>query len=176
MKFITTNIADVYMIEVKKQIDERGFFARTFSTSDFKKIAMDFIPVQTSISFNTHKGTLRGLHLQTAAAPEAKLIRCTQGKIYDVIVDLRPSSASFKQWFGIELSAQLHNGVFIPPGCAHGFLTLENDTEILYYMDGFFSPEHAMGYRWNDPAFQIHWPTKPVLISQKDQQWPDFHE
>lgn len=174
MKFLSTNIADVFVIEIEKHTDERGFFARTFCVDEFKNQGIEFIPVQSNISFNSLKGTLRGLHLQSPAAPEAKLLRCTKGKIYDVVVDLRPKSSTFKQWFGTEMTANEYNAIYIPPGCAQGFLTLENNCELLYYMNGKFSPQNALGYRWNDPAFNIKWPAKPVLLSKQDQQWPEF--
>jgi dTDP-4-dehydrorhamnose 3,5-epimerase len=130
--------------------------------------------VQCSISFNTRKGTLRGLHHQAAPHAEAKLVRCTRGTIYDVVVDLRTDSPTFRQWIGVELTDQKRNMVYIPEGCAHGFLTLADESEVFYQMSEFYAPESASGVRWDDPAFRIDWPGKVEVISERDRTYPDI--
>jgi dTDP-4-dehydrorhamnose 3,5-epimerase len=130
--------------------------------------------VQCSLSFNKHKGTLRGMHYQIAPYEEAKLIRCTQGAIYDVVLDLRPQSPAFKDWIGVELTAGKRNLMYVPQGCAHGFLTLEDQSEVIYQMSEFQNSESARGVRWDDPAFQIKWPAKVEVISERDRTYPDF--
>jgi len=130
--------------------------------------------VQCSLSFNRRKGTLRGIHYQAAPFEECKVVRCTQGAIYDVIVDLRPDSPTFRQSIGITLSAANREMIYIPEGCGHGFMTLEDDTEVFYQMSEFYKPEAARGVRWDDPAFQVAWPAEPVVISERDRTYPDF--
>lgn len=129
---------------------------------------------QCSISFNARRGTLRGLHLQVPPYAEAKLVRCTKGAIYDVVVDLRPQSPTYLQWIGVTLTATNRAMVYIPEGCAHGFLTLEEQSEVLYQMSEFYHPESARGVRWNDPAFRVAWPFAPEIISERDRAYPDF--
>jgi dTDP-4-dehydrorhamnose 3,5-epimerase len=172
--FNETKLKAAFAIELQKQEDERGFFARSWCQQDFAEHGLNPKLVQCNISFNQLKGTLRGMHYQVAPHEEAKLVRCTRGALYDVIVDLRPASPTFKQWLGIELTAENHRMLYIPEGFAHGFQTLEDDTEVFYQMSEFYHPECARGVRWNDPAFNILWPVEEKIISAKDNSYPDF--
>jgi dTDP-4-dehydrorhamnose 3,5-epimerase len=170
-----TDIAGAFLIEVEPLGDERGFFARTFCLETLRKAGVNTGPVrQTSISVNPCRGTLRGMHWQAEPFGENKLVRASSGTIYDVIVDIRPTSSSFRRWFGAELSAVRHNGLFVPRGCAHGFLTQSDDVTVEYAMDADFAPGQGRGARWNDPAFGIVWPFEPVLIGDRDRSYPDF--
>ena len=162
------------MIDPERLEDERGFFARTWCRREFKAHGLTSELAQCNISFNKRKGTLRGMHYQTAPHAEARLVRCTAGAVYDVIVDLRPASVSFKRWFSIELTADNHRMLYIPEGLAHGFLTLCDDTEVFYQMSEFYTPEFARGVRWNDPAFGIEWPEKIQVMAERDRLYPDF--
>jgi dTDP-4-dehydrorhamnose 3,5-epimerase len=159
---------------VERHPDERGFFARTFCANEFASRGLNPKLVQCSISFNARKGTLRGLHYQVAPHGEAKLVRCTRGAIYDVIVDLRANSPTLRLWIGVELTDQKRNMVYIPEGCAHGFLTLADESEVFYQMSEFYAPESARGVRWDDPAFRIDWPGKVEVISERDRTYPDI--
>jgi dTDP-4-dehydrorhamnose 3,5-epimerase len=172
--FTETKLKGAFIIEPERLEDERGFFARTWCERE--AAAYGFTPrwVQTNISFNKKKGTLRGLHYQAAPYEEAKMVRCTMGMIYDVIVDLRADSQTFMQWFAVELTAENRKALFIPEGLAHGFLTLEDNTEVFYQMSEFYAPEYARGVRWNDPAFGIQWPAEVQIISERDRQYPSF--
>ena len=174
MIFSKTKLKGAFIIELEKLEDERGFFTRSFCTREFETHALNPRVVQCNISFNKKKGTLRGLHFQKDPYEETKLVRCTLGAICDVIVDLRSSSETFKQWVSVELTA--HNGkmLYVPEGFAHGFQTLEDNTEIFYQMSEFYNPESASGIRWNDPVFNIQWPEDERAISEKDRQFPDF--
>ena len=154
--------------------DHRGFFARTWCQREFKEAGIAATFVQSNISYNIKKGTLRGLHYQDAPHGEAKLVHCTAGAIYDVIVDLRRDSGTFGQWVSAELTAENRTFLYIPEGLAHGFLTLEDNTEVSYQMSEFYMPHSARGVRWNDPAFGIHWPIEVAVISEKDSQYHDF--
>lgn len=174
MIFRDTDIEGVRIVELEPHRDARGSFARSFCTDEFAAAGIVMTVVQTNISRNTSRGTLRGLHFQAEPAPEPKLVRCTNGRVFDVAVDLRPASPSFCRWTGIELDAEAHNGLFIPVGCAHGFLTLSDDTEVTYMMGAAYAPELARGVRWNDPAFAIAWPFEPATMSDKDAAYPDF--
>ena len=174
MKFQETKLAGVFELQIEPHSDERGFFARTWCEKEFKDKGLNPALVQCSISLNTRKGTLRGMHYQAAPFPETKVVRCTQGAIYDVVLDLRPASVTFKDWIGVVLSAQKRNMIYVPAGCAHGFLTLENEAEIFYQISEFYHSESARGVRWNDPAFRIHWPDKVEVISERDANYPDF--
>jgi dTDP-4-dehydrorhamnose 3,5-epimerase len=174
MIFQGTKLAGVFVIGIEPHNDERGFFARSWCESEFRSHGLNPRVVQCSISFNHKKGTLRGVHYQAEPYPEAKLVRCTQGAIYDVALDVRPQSPTFRQWFGAVLTAENRQMLFIPEGCAHGFLTLHDNTEVLYQMSEFYHPESARGLRWNDAAFQIAWPEKVEVISDRDQTYPDF--
>ena len=155
-------------------MDQRGFFARTFCEREFESHGLNPKLVQCSISFNTRKGTLRGLHYQAVPHAEAKLVRCTKGAIYDVVVDLRPQSSTFKEWIAVELTGEDRNMVYVPEGCAHGFLTLEDESEVFYQMSEFYDAESSSGVRWDDPAFHITWPGKVEVISERDRTYPNI--
>ncbi len=174
MTFQETNLAGVVEVRLDLRCDERGFFARSWCEKEFVNHGLNPRLVQCSVSFNVRKGTLRGIHYQDQPFPEAKLVRCTQGAIYDVAVDLRPQSPTFKQWFGAVLSAENRHMLYISEGCAHGFLTLQDDTEVFYQMSEFYHPASARGVRWDDPAFQIVWPERVDVISDRDRMYPDF--
>ena len=174
MTFLETKLPGVYEIQPKMLRDERGFFARSWCHEEFASRGLNSRLVQCSISGNLRKGTLRGLHYQAAPFPEAKLVRCTRGSIFDVALDLRQDFPTFKQWTGVVLSADNHRMLFIPEGCAHGFLTLQDDCEVFYQMSEFYHPESARGARWNDPAFAIDWPGKVSVISARDASYVDF--
>ncbi|MDX2256969.1 MAG: dTDP-4-dehydrorhamnose 3,5-epimerase [Pseudanabaenaceae cyanobacterium bins.39] len=172
MKFLETKLKGAYVIELELISDHRGFFARSWCEQEFRDRGLNPNLVQCNISFNLQKGTLRGMHYQTKPHEEAKLVRCTQGSIYDVIIDIRPESDTFKSWFAIELSAANRTMLYIPEGFAHGFQTLEDNTEVFYQMAEFFHPESAQGIRWDDPAFQVEWISDRQVISQKDLSYP----
>ena len=174
MIFHETKLAGVVEIEMDLHRDERGLFARSWCEREFREHGLDPRLVQCSLSFNERKGTLRRVHYQAAPNQEAKLVRCTKGSIYDVAVDLRPQSATFRQWIGTELTAGNRRALYIPADCAHGFLTLEDETEVFYQMSQFYHPESARGVRWDDPAFGIVWPGKVEVISDRDLRHPDF--
>lgn len=172
MIFTETKLFGVFLIEPKRFEDERGFFARTYCQCEFKTHGLNPHVVQCNISFNRKRGTLRGMHYQAAPYPEAKLVRCTMGAIYDVIVDLRPESPTFKQWGALELTAVNRRMVYIPVGLAHGFQTLVDDTEVFYQMSEFYHPECARGFGWNDPTFRVNWPLPVNVIADKDKTYP----
>jgi len=174
MLFKEVKLPGVYEIELEPHPDERGFFARTWCQEEFKSHGLKSSLVQCSISFNNKRGTLRGLHFQAHPHGETKLVRCTRGAIYDVVVDLRPSSPRFKEWYAAVLSEENRKTLYIPEGCAHGLMTLEDDTEVLYQMNEFYSAESARGVRWNDPAFGVDWPGSVEVISDRDRNYPDF--
>lgn len=174
MRFTETKVAGAYLIEPEPIADERGFFARTWCREEFADHGLNPDLAQANISFNHRKGTLRGLHYQAAPHEEIKVIRCTRGSVYDVIVDLRPDSATFTRHFAIALTADNYRMLYVPAGFAHGFQTLEDDTELFYQISAFHSPEHARGVRWDDPAFQISWPPAERIISEADRGYPDF--
>ncbi len=164
----------VYVINLDVLEDERGFFARTYCYDEFTKFGCNPKIMQSNLSFNHKKGTLRGMHFQKAPKEEAKLVRCVSGSIYDVIIDLRPDSSTYKEQFSIELSATNRKMLYVPEGFAHGFQTLMDNTEILYQMTEFYSHEHGSGIKYNDPVFNITWPMEVSVISLKDQNYPDF--
>jgi dTDP-4-dehydrorhamnose 3,5-epimerase len=174
MIFKKTKISGVFEISLERKIDERGFFARTWCQKEFDACGLNSKLVQCSISYNTCKATLRGLHYQAAPFAESKLVRCTRGAVYDVVVDLRPESPTFKDWISLVLMAENRQMVFIPEGCAHGFLTLEDHSELFYQMSEFYDARSARGVRWNDPAFCISWPEHVAVISDRDRDYPDF--
>ncbi|MGB6130425.1 MAG: dTDP-4-dehydrorhamnose 3,5-epimerase [Acidobacteriaceae bacterium] len=174
MQFFETGLSGAFKISIEPRCDERGFFARTWCCREFAAHGLNPALVQCNISVNTRRGTLRGVHYQAAPHQEAKLVRCTRGAIYDVVVDLREASSTFKQWIGVELTAQNHEMLYIPEGCGHGFLTLEDDTEVFYQMSQFYEETAARGVRWNDPAFGIEWPGAVEVISDRDAQYPLF--
>jgi len=174
MTFKETKLQGAFIIEPEMLIDERGAFARTFCRKDFESHGLNGSISQCSISLNTRKYTLRGMHYQKKPCAEAKLVRCSRGVIYDVIVDLRYNSPTFKQWTSVEISAENRKMVYVPVDFAHGFQTLTDGTEVIYQMSEFYSPSHADGFRWNDPSFKIKWPSDNFVISSKDQTYPDF--
>jgi dTDP-4-dehydrorhamnose 3,5-epimerase len=174
MKFEKTKLNEVFEIHIEPIRDERGFFARTWCQSEFEKRNLAARLVQCNVSSSVRKGTLRGLHYQAAPFPETKIIRCIKGAMFVVALDLRPQSSTFKNWFGVELSATNRKMLYIPEGCAQGFLTLEDETEGLYQISEFHHPDLARGVRWNDPAFRIEWPGEVNIISDRDKAYPDF--
>lgn len=174
MKFSETALKGAFIIEPERIEDERGFFARTFCRREFEARGLNPDLVQCSISFNHQRATLRGMHYQSAPHAEAKLVRCTRGAIYDVIIDLRPQSPTFRRWVAVDISAENHLMVYVPEGFAHGFQTLQDETEVSYHISEFYSPERARGVRWNDPAFAIGWPIADPVISARDQTHPEF--
>jgi dTDP-4-dehydrorhamnose 3,5-epimerase len=174
VRFAQTKLAGAYVIDVDKMEDERGFFARTFCHDEFAAHRLRSVFVQCSVSFNQRRGTLRGLHLQEPPHEEAKLVRCARGAIYDVILDLRANSSTHGHWVAEELTADNGRMLYIPEGCAHGFQTLEDNSEVFYQMSEAYHPESARGLRWNDPAFAIRWPLANPIVSQRDAAYPDF--
>ena len=174
MIFNELEISGVFHVEQELHRDDRGFFARIWCQEEFKGRGLNDQLVQCSVSFNAKKGTLRGMHYQVAPYREAKLVRCSHGAIYDVAVDLRPESPTFKRHVGAELSEQNRKMLYVPEGFAHGFITLRDQTEVLYHISEFWSPAHARGVRWNDPAFGIEWPAQPEIIADRDRDYPDF--
>lgn len=174
MKFVATPLVGVYVIEVEPLADERGFFARTWCEQEFREHGLNPALAQCSISFNKRRGTVRGMHYQAEPHEETKLVRCVRGAMYDVLVDLRRDSASFMQWYGAVLNADNRRMLYVPSGVAHGFQTLEDDTEVSYQISEFFHPESARGVRWDDPAFGITWPEAVSVISERDRSYPDF--
>jgi dTDP-4-dehydrorhamnose 3,5-epimerase len=175
MKFIPTSLAGACVLELERHEDSRGFFARAWCEEEFAAHGIDMRVVQCNISLNRQRGTLRGMHYQVAPHAEKKVVRCTRGAIYDVIIDLRPDSATFKQWFATELTAENYRMLYIPDGFAHGLQTLEDNSEVFYLMSEFFHPESARGVRWNDPAFGVVWPEcEARVMSKQDRAYEDF--
>ena len=172
MRFIENRLKGAFIIEPERLEDERGFFARTFCQKEFVANGLNPRIVQCNVSYNKNKGTLRGMHYQVAPMAEAKLVSCTRGAIYDVIIDLRPESPTYCQWLAEELNAENRKMIYIPEGFAHGFQTREDETEVFYQMSEFYSPEHALGVRWDDPAFGIEWALDTMIISEKDRNYP----
>lgn len=162
MIFTESKLKGVFTIFPEPREDSRGFFARTFCQKEFEANGLNVNVAQCNVSFNKKKGTLRGIHYQESPHAEAKLVRCTRGAIYDVVVDLRPNSPTFREWIGVDLLADNRLAIYVPEGCAHGFLTLEDNCEVMYQMSEFYDAEAGRGVRWNDPAFQISWPGDPV--------------
>ena len=174
MKLVQLGIPGAFLVEIEPLVDDRGFFARTFCAREFAAAGLESRLAQTSLSFNPRRGTLRGLHYQVPPHGEAKVVRCVRGTIYDLLVDLRPESHTFRQHLAIELSADQRDAVYIPPGVAHGFLTRTDDCEVHYAMSEFFAPEAARGVRWNDPALGIVLPGPVRVISERDAAYPDL--
>ena len=174
MIFTETELEGAFVIEPERLEDRRGFFARTWCQREFQAHGLNPRLVQCSISFNKKKGTLRGMHYQVPPYEETKLVRCTMGAIYDVIIDLRKHSRTFKRWVAVELTTQNRRALYIPEGLAHGFQTLEDNTEVFYQISEFYHPEASRGVRWNDPAFRIVWPNDIIVVSDKDREYPDF--
>jgi dTDP-4-dehydrorhamnose 3,5-epimerase len=175
MNFIETELKGAFIIDVQSLEDERGFFMRSWCEKEFKNHGLVSRMVQANISVNKKKGTLRGLHYQVAPFEEAKLMRCTRGAIFDVIIDLQPESPTYKNWLGVELTAKNHKMFYIPEGFAHGYQTLEDDTEVFYQVSQFYSPESERGVNWDDPIFEVEWPiTDDIIISAKDKNWASY--
>jgi dTDP-4-dehydrorhamnose 3,5-epimerase len=174
MIFTETKLAGVYLIELQKHEDKRGFFARTYCQREFEEHGLNPRCVQCNLSYNKKAGTLRGIHYQAAPYAEAKLVCCTHGAIYDVIIDLRPASPTYLQHLAVTLVGAQHNMLYVPEGFAHGFLTLADHTYVFYQMSEFYVPEYSRGVRWNDPTFGIEWPEQVQVISERDAAYPDF--
>lgn len=174
MQFTKTELDGAWLVEPAPARDSRGWFARTFCVQEFAAHGLETRFAQHSTSQNVKRGTLRGMHFQTAPHAEAKLVRCLKGAILDVIVDLNPGSPTYREWRSFELSAANTRQLYIPRGFAHGFQTLEDDCEIGYLISDFYAPAAATGVRWNDPAFAIAWPLPVTVMSEKDQAWPDY--
>ncbi|NWF50125.1 MAG: dTDP-4-dehydrorhamnose 3,5-epimerase [Ignavibacteriaceae bacterium] len=175
MDFKETPLKGAYLINLNKREDSRGFFARFFCKNEYSSFNLDHDIVQINNSQSKFKGTFRGIHYQLHPKAETKVIRCLKGAIYDAIVDLRKDSVTFGKWFGQELNEENRTMMYVPKGFGHGFLTLQDNTEVLYLVSEFYSPEHERGIRWNDPFFNIKWPFDPIVISDKDNSHPDFN-
>lgn len=175
MIFTETQLKGAYIIEPEKKADERGFFARTWCQHEFEAQGLNPRLMQCNISYNAQRSTLRGMHYQAAPYAETKLVRCTRGAIHDVIIDLRPDSATYRQYITVLLDADNYRMLYIPEGFAHGFQTLEDDTEVFYQMSAVYNPKAGRGVRWDDPAFSIDWPQAECRhMSDRDRNWPDF--
>jgi len=174
MKFSPTTIAGVHVIELERRSDDRGFFARQWCGEEMRRAGLDPRLAQINTARSTASGTLRGVHFQRQPHAEVKLVRCTRGAVFDVAVDLRADSPTFRQWFGIELDEETGRMLYIPEGCGHGYLTLAPDTELVYQASVPYAPQSAIGVRHDDPAFKITWPGKINVISQQDRNWPAF--
>ena len=174
MQFIETPILDAKVIYPSPHTDERGRFLRAWCAREFAETGLEFTPVQANMGFSKTRGTVRGMHFQVSPATEAKLVRCTKGIIFDVVLDLRPESSSFGEWYCVELSAENSRMLYVPAECAHGYQTLENCTEIFYMTSTFYAPSAAHGVRFDDPAFNIRWPLAPTMVSEQDRGWPLF--
>lgn len=175
MRFAETPVHGGYVVDPEPRADERGFFARLWCREEFATYGLTADFVQCNDSFSARRGTLRGLHYQQTPHSEVKLVRCVRGSVFDVMVDLRPDSPSYLQWFGVELTADNRRMLYVPEGCAHGYLTLEDGSEVTYPVSRAYRPEAERGVRWNDPRFGIAWPLdEPLTISPKDRQWPDY--
>jgi len=176
MVITETRLKGAFVIELEPIEDVRGFFARAWSDREFETAGLTARFVETNVSFNNRKGTLRGMHFQAPPHEQVKLVRCTRGSIYDVIIDLRPDSPTFRQWFPLKLSAENHLMLYVPGEFAHGYLTLEDNTEVTYQTSAYFAREHGGGVRWNDPAFNVTWPENEnsLIILERDRTYPDF--
>jgi dTDP-4-dehydrorhamnose 3,5-epimerase len=172
MQFSETSLAGAWVIDPAPHIDDRGRFMRAWCAREFADHGVDFSPVQANMGFSTRRGTIRGLHYQEAPAVETKLVRCTKGVVFDVLVDLRAESASFGRWFGVELSAENGRMLYVPERCAHGYQTLEDHTEIYYMASEYYAPESVRGVRFDDPVFGIQWPLAATAVSEQDRSWP----
>jgi dTDP-4-dehydrorhamnose 3,5-epimerase len=172
MKFVQCGVADARVIEPAPHQDGRGRFMRAWCQREFAEAGIDFSPLQANMSFSVHAGTIRGLHYQIAPALEAKLVRCTRGALFDVVVDLRPASPTYGRWYGIELSANNGRMLFVPQGCAHGCQSTVDNSEILYMTSAFYAPSEVRGLRYDDPALAIDWPLPASVVSEQDRNWP----
>ncbi|MDJ1472930.1 dTDP-4-dehydrorhamnose 3,5-epimerase [Cytophagaceae bacterium DM2B3-1] len=176
MIFTETELKGAFILEIKKLEDERGFFGRSWCKREMEEHGLNGNVVQTNVSYNKVKGTFRGMHFQRAPHQETKLVRCTKGAILDVIIDLRPASPTYKKWIAVELTEKNHKMLYVPEDFAHGFVTLEDETEVTYQVTQFYTPGAEGGLRWNDPAFGIQLPITPTVISAKDAAWADYTE
>lgn len=174
MKFQETELQGVWLVDLDRREDNRGFFARTYCEKEFAAHGLTTRFVQCNLSSNRRRGTLRGMHFQNEPKPEIKLVRCVRGSVYDVVADLRRDSSTYQKWIGVELSAANGRALYIPAGIAHGFQTLEDETELYYHMGEFYDPSLAAGVRWNDPAFGFVWPLSDPILSEKDAAYPDY--
>ena len=174
MIFTETKLKGAFIIELARHQDDRGFFARTFCRKELEANGLIADVAQANLSLSKARGTLRGMHYQKSPFEETKLVRCTRGALYDVIIDLRPDSPTYKKWIGVELTADNYRMLFVPKNFAHGFITLTDDTEVTYMVSQFYAPGSELGIRWNDPQFGIQWPGDVQVISEKDAGWPDF--
>ena len=172
MRFTETELVGVCVIDPSPHQDDRGRFMRAWCTREFAQHGIDFLPVQANMGFSVGKGTIRGLHYQQAPALEAKLVRCTRGSAFDVALDLRPDSRSYGKWFGVDLSAENGRMLYVPEGCAHGFQSLEDSTEVHYMTSAFYAPDAVRGVRFDDPVFNIDWPLAATTVSEQDRNWP----
>ncbi len=176
MKFTETALKGAYIIDIEPHRDERGFFARGWCANELAEHGLVSRIAQANISVNDKRGTLRGMHYQVPPHGEVKIVRCTKGALYDAIIDLRPDSPTYKEWVGVELTADNYRMLYVPENFGHGFVTLVDDTEAYYLVTEFYTPGSERGLRWNDPAIGIKWPLEPVVISEKDRNWDDFTE
>jgi dTDP-4-dehydrorhamnose 3,5-epimerase len=174
MQLLKTKIPDLLIVDSDPRRDERGYFHSLFDAAIFEASDISFVPRQSGLSHNICAGTLRGLHYQTGSSTQAKLVRCVTGRLFDVVIDLRAASPTCQQWFGVELGAANHLALFVPAGFAHGFLTLEHNTNLLYELSHPENKDEATGVRWNDPRFKIAWPRTPHIINERDANYPDF--
>lgn len=172
MIFTETKLKGAFIIDVKKLEDDRGFFGRSYCQQEFQSYGLNTSVVQANVSYNKSKGTLRGMHLQVAPYEETKLVRCTRGAICDVIVDMRPDSATYKEWIAVELTADSYRMLYVPEGFAHGFVTLEDNSDVTYQVTQAYTPGAERGFRYDDPALNIKWPVEPLVISEKDLAHP----
>ncbi len=171
MRFAETGLDGAIVIDPSPHEDDRGRFMRAWCAREFAEHGLHFVPVQANMGFSVQKGTIRGMHYQTAPAPEAKLVRCTRGAIFDVTLDLRPNSRTYRKWFGIELTAENGRMLYVPENCAHGYQTLEQCTEMYYMTSTFYEPAAVRGVRFDDPAFNIRWPLDASVVSEQDRNW-----
>lgn len=172
MRFTETAVNGAFIVSLEPRRDERGFFARAFCTTEFAEHGIPMTVAQTNVSVTRQRGTVRGLHLQSEPAPEAKFVRCTRGAIFDVAADVRPGSATYGKWVGVELTEDNDNALYVPEGCAHGFQTLTDDAAILYDTSAPYTPDAAGGVRYDDPVLNVEWPIRVTVMSQQDRQWP----
>jgi len=175
MIFTETGLKGAYIIDINKLADDRGYFARTFCKNEFDKVGLEPNIAQTNMSFNPKKGTLRGMHYQVSPYEETKLVKCTSGAIYDIIIDLRKDSPTYFKWIGVELSEDNNRMLYVPKDFAHGFITLADNTAIQYMVSQFYAPGAEKGIKWDDPKFNIHWPIDIAVISEKDNTHPYFN-
>ena len=174
MKFNETNVDGCFVVEPDRFDDERGFFARIWDSKEFNQRGLSTTFAQFNLAFNHKAATLRGMHFQSAPHAEVKLVRCTRGAVYDVIVDLRPDSRTYLKWAGVELTADNYRTFYVPKGCAHGYVTLVDGAEVAYQVSETYAPQAAGGVRWNDPAFKVDWPIQPKIINPRDATYPDY--